>query len=142
MEETKKELNAYLQDKRLLKEKENELEELKTKATKITTELNDMPKGSPEIQDRMAEYASKIVDLKNEKYSQIIKMYKTKKEIEDKIDMLEQPYRNILYYKYIKGLTLTEVAYKINYEYDYTRKMHGVALLKYKKECENYNETN
>lgn len=133
MEETKKQLSAYLQDKRLLKEKENELEELKAKATKITTELNDMPKGTPEIQDRMAEYASKIVDLKNEKYSQIIKMYKTKKEIEDKIDLLEQPYRNILYFKYIKGKNLTEVANIINNEYKYTCELHGTALQLYKK---------
>lgn len=44
MEETKKELNSYLYDKRLLKDKEEELEELITTATKITTELSDMPK--------------------------------------------------------------------------------------------------
>lgn len=44
MEETKKELGAYLQDKKLLKEKEEELEELIARATKITTELSDMPK--------------------------------------------------------------------------------------------------
>ena len=107
MEETKKELSSYKQEKKLLKEKENALEELKTQATKITTELSDMPKGSPEEQDRMAKYASMIVDMKNEKYDQLIKMYKTKKELEDKIDLLEQPYKNILYFKYIKGLNLT-----------------------------------
>lgn len=132
MEETKKELGAYLQDKKLLKEKENDLEELITRAEKITTELSDMPKGTPEIQDRMGELATQIVDMKNEKYGQLIKMYKTKKKIEDKIDLLEQPYRNILYFKYIKGLSLTEVAYKINYDYDYTKRMHGIALIKYK----------
>ena len=132
MEEIKKELNAYWYDKKLLKSKEEELEELITKAEKITTELSDMPKGSPEIQDRMAQYSAQIVDLRNEKYDQIIKMYKTKKIIEDKIDILEQPYRDILYYKYIKGLTLTGVANEIEYEYEYTKKLHGIALLKYK----------
>lgn len=131
MEETKKELGAYLQDKKLLKEKEMELAELITMATKITTELNDMPKGSPTIQDRMAEYATEIVQMKDEKYSQIISMYKTKKKIEDKIDKLEQPYRNILYYKYIKGLSLTEVAYEVKYDYVYTKSLHGTALIKY-----------
>lgn len=75
---------------------------------------------------------TQIVDLKNEKYTQIIEMYKTKKKIEDKIDMLEQPYKNILFYKYIKGLSLTEVAHEIRYDYDYTRKMHGTALIQYK----------
>lgn len=133
MEETKKELSAYLYNKELLKEKEQDLEELITKAEKITTELSDMPKGTPIIQDKIGEYATKIVELKNSKYKQLIDMYKTKEEIENKIDMLEQPYRNILYYKYIKGLSLTQVAYKIGYDYDYTRKIHGIALIKYKE---------
>lgn len=47
MEETKKELGAYLQDKKLLKKKEEALEELITRATKITTELSDMSKRKP-----------------------------------------------------------------------------------------------
>ena len=131
-EEIKKELNAYLQNKKLLQDKEEDLEELITKATKINQELSDMPKGSSKIQDKMAEYASLIVDAKNEKYEQLIKMYKTKKEIEDKIEMLEQPYKNILHFKYIKGLSLTEVAYEIKYDYDYVKRMHGIALIKYK----------
>lgn len=133
MEETKRELGAYLQDKKLLKEKEDDLEELITRATKITTELSDMPKGTPQLQDKMAELASQIVDMKNEKYGQIIKMYKTKKQIEDKIDLLEQPYRNILYFKYIKGKNLTEVANVIGYNYKWTCEMHGYALKKYKE---------
>lgn len=133
MDEIKKELGSYLQDKRLLKEKEDDLEELITKATKVTKELNDMPQGTPEIQDRMAELASQIVDMKKEKYEQIINMYKTKKKIEDKIDILEQPYKNILYFKYIKGLNLTEVANKIGYNYKWTCELHGHALAKYKQ---------
>ena len=133
MDEIKKELGSYLQDKRLLKEKEDDLEELITKATKVTKELNDMPQGTPEIQDRMEELASQIVDMKKEKYEQIINMYKTKKKIEDKIDILEQPYKNILYFKYIKGKNLTEVANIINNEYKHTCKLHGTALQLYKK---------
>lgn len=60
-------------------------------------------------------------------------MYKTKKKIEDKIDLLEQPYRNILYYKYIKGLSLTKVANEIGYNYKWTCELHGNALIKYKQ---------
>lgn len=133
MEEIKQELNAYLYNKELLKEKEQDLEELITKAEKVTTELSDMPKGTPIIQDKIGEYATKIVELKNSKYRQLIDMYKSKEEIENKIDMLEQPYRNILYYKYIKGMNLTEVANKIGNEYKYTCILHGEALNNYKK---------
>lgn len=92
-----------------------------------------MPKGTPEIQDRMGELATQIVDMKNEKYGQLIKMYKTKKQIEDKIDLLEQPYRNILYFKYIKGYGLTKVANEIGYNYKWTCELHGHALTQYKQ---------
>lgn len=132
MEEIKEELNSYLQNQKLLKEKEKDLEELITMATKITTELSDMPKGSPSIQDRMAEYAAMIVQMKDEKYAQLITMYKSKREIENKIDQLKQPYRNILYYKYIKGFKLERVAAEIEYEYKYTCTLHGEALILYK----------
>lgn len=53
--------------------------------------------------------------------------------IENKIDKLGQPYKNILYFRYIKGYNLTEVSAEINEEYDYTRKLHGKALIKYTK---------
>ena len=132
MDEIKKELNSYQYDIKLLKEKEEELEELITKAEKITTELSDMPKGTPQIQDKIAEYTAKIIELKNQKIDQIIEMYKQKEMIEKKIDLLEQPYKDILYYKYIKGYTLTQIANEINYDSDYIKSLHGTALLKYK----------
>ena len=132
-DDVKEELGQYLQDKKLLQEKEQDLEELITRATKVTTEMSDMPKGSPKVEDRMAELTAQIVDLKNQKYDQIIKMYKTKKEIEDKIDLLKQPYKNILYYKYIKGEKLEKISLEIGYNYKWTCELHGEALLLYKQ---------
>lgn len=132
-DDVKEELGQYLQDKKLLQEKEHDLEELITRATKVTTEMSDMPKGSPKVEDKMAELTAQIVDLKNQKYDQIIKMYKTKKEIEDKIDLLKQPYKNILYYKYIKGEKLEKISLEIGYNYKWTCELHGEALLLYKQ---------
>ena len=132
-DDVKEELGQYLQDKKLLQEKELDLEELIARATKVTTEMSDMPKGSPKVEDRMAELTAQIVDLKNQKYDQIIKMYKTKKEIEDQIDLLKQPYKNILYYKYIKGEKLEKISLEIGYNYKWTCELHGEALLLYKQ---------
>ena len=56
--------------------------------------------------------------------------------IESKIDKIGQPYKNILYFRYIKGYNLTEVSAEIDEEYDYTRKLHGTALIKYIEEGE------
>ena len=53
--------------------------------------------------------------------------------IEYKIDKLPQPYKNILYFRYIKGYNLTEVSNEIDVEYDYARKLHGIALVRYAK---------
>lgn len=52
-------------------------------------------------------------------------------KIENKIDKLNQPYKNILYFRYIKGCSLTEVSNIIEKEYDYTRKLHKRAIIKY-----------
>lgn len=43
-ENAKKELFSYLHSKRLEKRKLNQIEEIKTKLTKTTTILSDMPK--------------------------------------------------------------------------------------------------
>ena len=133
MEDIKKELGEYLLNKKLLAEKEKDLDELIAKAEKVTTELSDMPKGSPIVQDRMAEFSVMIVDLKNERLGQLIQMYKSKKRIEDNIDKLDQPYRDLLYFRYIRGHDLTQVANDINYNYTYTCDLHGKALLMYKR---------
>lgn len=76
-------------------------------------------------------------ELKGYKYNQTliqskIEDLKRKKEkIEKKIDSIEQPYKNILYFRYIKGDSLTEVSNNIEKNYDYTRKLHRKALIKY-----------
>ena len=112
---------------------ENELEELTSKATKSTTDLNaGGAAGGNSNNDKIGEYVAAIVELKDKKYNKIIEMYKNKESIEKKIDKVAQPYKNILYYKYIKGLTLTEVAAKMGYCYVDICRKHGIALKLYK----------
>lgn len=37
-------------------------------------------------------------------------------------------YADVLYLRYFDGLSLSEIADQLNYSYDYTRHIHGVAL--------------
>ena len=83
--------------------------------------------------DNQAESLVKIIDETNELESLLLELRKRQIEIENKIDKIEQPYRNILYFRYIRGYNLTEVSNEIDEEYDYTRKLHGIALIKYAK---------
>ena len=81
----------------------------------------------------MAENLVGILDLTKDLEEYLRELKRKQIEIETKIDKLEQPYKNILYFRYIKGYNLTEVSNEIDEEYDYTRKLHGTALIKYAK---------
>jgi hypothetical protein len=127
----KQELKNYIYDKRWIEERLEDIKERRSLLDKITKELTDMPKGSPKVTDPNIESLVKIMDDTEEIEKYIQDLRKKQIEIENKIDKLDQPYRNILYFRYIKGHNLTEVSGEIEEEYDYTRKLHGIALLKY-----------
>jgi hypothetical protein len=56
--DAKKELYSYLHSKKLEERKLNQIEETKTKLTKTTTVLSDMPKGTPD-NDKMTKNIEK-----------------------------------------------------------------------------------
>lgn len=129
--EAKQELKDYIYNKKWIEERLEDIKERKSLLDKITTTISDMPKGSSEIVDSKAESLAKILD-DTEDTKKYIKQLKEKQiKIENKIDKIEQPYKNILYFRYIRGYNLTEVSNEIDEEYDYTRKLHGTALIKY-----------
>lgn len=131
LNKNKQELKDYIYNKRWIEERLEDIIERKSLLDKITATLSDMPKGTPKVMDTKIESLARIMDETNEieKYIQDLKQKQIK--IETKIDKLEQPFKNILYFRYIKGHNLTEVSVEINTEYDYTRKLHGIALYKY-----------
>lgn len=131
LNKSKQELKDYIYDKKWIEERLEDIKERRSLLEKITKTLTDMPKGSTKVTDPNIEILASIMDdtVEVEKYIQDLR--KRQIEIENKIDKLEQPYRNILYFRYIKGHNLTEVSGEIEEEYDYTRKLHGIALLKY-----------
>ena len=129
--ESKKELKDYIYDKKWLKERWEDIEERRSLLDKITNTLSDLPKGTPQVNDKVAERLTELLDVTKEYEQYLETLNKRQIKIERKIDKLEQPFRNILYFRYIKGYNLTEVSGKIEEEYDYTRKLHGIALIKY-----------
>ena len=133
MNEIKKELRSYIHDLKLIQKMEDQIEFYTSKLDSCTAEISSMPKGTPLIQDKHAEYIATIEDLKAEKYSCLKEMLKKKARIEKTILALEQPYKNILYMVYIENKELVDVAAEIPFEYKYTCRLHGKALLEYKK---------
>ena len=133
IQEAKKELNDYIYNKRLIDKKIEDIIERKTLIEKITVELSNLPHGSKKIQDTQSETLVEVIDLTNSLELYIKELKEKTIIIEQKIDKLEQPFKNILYFKYIKGFNLTEVSNEINKEYDYTRKLHNIAIYKYSR---------
>ena len=140
VEKAKRELKNYIYDKKWVEERLEDIKERKTLVNNITTTLSDMPNGSRRVEDKMAESLVEILDLINDLERYLKELKEKQIEIETKIDKIEQPYKNILYFRYIKGNNLTEVSNQINAEYDYTRKLHGIALIKYARLGENYEQ--
>lgn len=82
----------------------------------------------------MAENLSKLMDNINELLEMIEKESTKQKEILKQLDQVEQPYRLILEKVYIQGKTLVTVASEMNYNYEYMKRMNGIALNKFDKE--------
>ena len=72
-----------------------------------------------------------------DQYDKILEISKKDQEKQNEIILqirkLEEPYRTILTDKYILGMSLEEISIDINYSYDRTCKMHGIALNEFDK---------
>ena len=107
------------------------IESYKASITKTTTILSDMPKGSKEVQDTMAEKLSKLMDNIDSLLNRINEENKKQRQILKQLERVEQPYKLILEKVYIQGKTLVTVASEMGYDYKYMCKMHGIALEKF-----------
>lgn len=131
IEECKEELKSYIYDKQFIDERMQDIAERKTLLERITSTITDTPNTPNIIQDKLAEKIAGIMDLTTDLEKMIANLKEKQIRIENKIDKLEQPYKNILYMMYIKGNTLVTVASNMNYSYKYMCRVHGDALKKY-----------
>lgn len=67
--------------------------------------------------------------------TKVVKEQEKQKQILQQLDKVEQPYKLILEKAYIQGKTLVTVASEMNYNYEYMKRMNGIALNKFDEEC-------
>ena len=79
----------------------------------------------------MAEKLVTYIDDKEELFNEILELKNKQKRILLQLKKLGQPYKNILYKKYIKGKNLIKIADEMHYNYEYTKRIHGIALNKF-----------
>ena len=132
----KEELLQYKYAREKVDETLEEYQKYKDRAEKMTSIISDMPRGTSSF-DKVADNAVKMADLSAEYEKRWLEAEYMKLEIEKNIDLVEEPYRIILYMKYVQGKKLEEIAYKLNANYTYICEQHGIALKKYEENKEN-----
>lgn len=127
----RKDLKDYKYNQEWIKGRLEYIEEYRSTINKLTTVLSDLPKGSRTIYDNEAEKIAKLQDTLDELYNYIAEQQEKQKKILEQLNKLDQPYRTILELHYINGYNLVEVACKMKYNYEYTKKINSIALRKF-----------
>ena len=133
--EAKEELRAYRYNIRYIEEKLRDIEETKALAVKVTPTLSPTKTNSSNISnDKIGDSIARLEQLKD------ISDYKTKQllikkfDIDDKIESLETPYRDLLFYRYTRANEWADVAKKIGSSESHSRGvLHADALYMYSK---------
>lgn len=121
-------LNQYRYLNKEIDRKIESLENWKNKILNVTSTLSDMPKSnkrSDVISDGIA-IISEIEDTINKEIDNLINL---KKEIENKIDQVEDPkLRELLKCRYLDCKSWEEIAYKNNITWRHVYRLHEKAL--------------
>ena len=127
----REDLKEYKHNQEWIKGRLEYIEEYKTTITNITSVLSDMPKGSKQVQDSMAEKITVLLDNVDDLLTKIIKEQEKQRAILEQLDKVPHPYKLILEKQFIQGKTLVTVASEMNFNYEYMKKMNGIALNKF-----------
>ena len=129
------ELESYVYDNQYFLEKSKDVDNLKKDIGTILYRINDMKLKN--IDTREIESRLNILfenQAKEEKFLQ--RLVVKKEEIEHRIDDMPQPYKNILFLKYIKGNSFDEIAKKMHYSTKRIYQLHKEGVKIYIKSAE------
>lgn len=133
IEDAKKELREYRDNIKYIEEKQNDTEELRARIEKITPNLTGLPNAKGVDLDKapLEDSLDRIKEIEKDCSNKLQELLLKKYVVENKIEQLGQPYKSILYLRYIRGNTLSKISNEIGYSYDHICKLHGKALKNY-----------
>lgn len=77
------------------------------------------------------EFIEGISEIKENEYKNLKDILEKLQNIENKVKLVEYPYRSVLYYRYIKGFDFKRISQKLNYSLKRIYQLHKEALIKY-----------
>ena len=110
-DELRKYLESFVYDQQYLNEKVKEVKNAKIIAEKI-------------FHDNDKEYSQ----FESSEKQRILNLYLKKQQMEDMFQTLGQPYRTLMFLKYISFLTFDQIAWQMNYSTKRIYQLHNNAL--------------
>lgn len=127
-EQKKEYLHAYLKNVRRVRRIESELVEIREMQSSMAVNNDGMPHGSG--QSDMSGYAAELDALERELVQERYRRVVSYKDIAGQIKRLRsENEKDVLFYRYIKGMEWWEIAEKMNYSERWVLKLHGKALV-------------
>lgn len=130
---TREDLKNYINNKKWIKGQIENYIEQRTIAEGLRAVVID---GMPKAKNKPNYAVENLIDKYNEILEYLTQEQEKLNQIIKQLDKMENStYKLILFYKYIKGLSLEEVAVEIERDWKYTCNLHGYALNEFDKVC-------
>ena len=131
----KQELRDYRYSIGYIEEKLQDIEKTRALACKITPTLSlTKTNGNDSSNDKIGDSIARLEQLQNIVDYRTRKLLMKKFDIDDKIDSLASPFRDLLFYRYSRGKKWEEIAEIIGYSESHTKGvLHADALYLYSK---------
>lgn len=130
-DKAKQELKEYRENVTYIKEKRDDIEEYIALIEGTTPKLSYSNTSSNSVTDKIGNSVGRLEALKKDMNEKLEKLLLRKFLIDNKIDKLNYPYRDILFMRYSRIQDWREIANKLHYDEQYIKNLHGDALILY-----------
>lgn len=129
---TRTDLENFKYLKQRLQEKLDDYEEKFNKITKLTATIDGMPKGFNKPNYAVEELIDSSMEIINI-YNEELKKEKGILLQLEELKAIDERYYNVLYFRYVRGYDMSEIAVKMNYSYYPICRLNGTALNEFDK---------
>lgn len=129
-EEAKRELQEYKDNIKYIEEKQNDALEMTSRIENTVKRLTGLPAGKGYKEKyTLEEYIDKMKKITSECDRKLQELLLKKFIVEEKIEKLEQPYKTVLYLRFIRGIEIEDM--KIGYSKRQKYRIQKDGILKY-----------
>ena len=125
---TREDLKKYKGNKLWIDDQIELYKEMKQRAEDLQAVVLD---GMPKAQNKPNYAIENLIDKYDFILNELAKEQEKQIEILLQLRKVEDPFRKLLFKYYIQGKTLVKVADEMNYNYEYVKRMNGIALNKF-----------